>query len=172
MPTAVAMIAVLLALVYAWQVPTMFPLDRKVQEVEDHVRLQAGLYLRGAVAHGEAVSSESAGYIGYYSRALLYDYPGLTSPTAYKALKRLGPSGNNLYYMIQALTPRWIVLRSFELPLFRQIVPQTAPKYQIVRQFKWGQPEFSDGGVTYSDGDTDFFVLRRMGPPKPGPLNT
>jgi hypothetical protein len=172
MPNLATTISVLLALLYAWQVPTMFTLDRKVQEVEDHVRVPLGLYLNKVVRHGEAVASESAGYIGYYSRALLYDYPGLTSPTAYKALKRLGPARNSLYYMIQALTPRWVVLRSFELTLFRKEVPQTADRYQIVRQFKWGKPEFSYGGVTYGDGDTDFFVLRRIGAPKPGPLNT
>jgi hypothetical protein len=172
MPAFAAVVSVILALLFAWQVPTMFPLDRKVQEVEDHVRLPLGLYLNKVVQHGEAVSSESAGYVGYYSHALLYDYPGLTSPTAYDALKRLGPSGNNLFYMVQALTPRWLVLRASELPEFQEDVPLTAPKYQIVRQFKWGTPEFSDGGVTYYDGDTDFFVLRRVGPPKPGPLNT
>jgi hypothetical protein len=171
LPAFAAVVSVLLALLFAWQVPTMFPLDGKVQEVENHVRLPLSLYLNKVVQHGEAVSSESAGYVGYYSHALLYDYPGLTSPTAYDALKRLGPSGNNLFYMVQALTPRWLVLRASELPEFRQDVPLTAPKYQIMRQFKWGTPEFSSGGVTYYDGDTDFYVLRRMGPPKPGPLN-
>jgi hypothetical protein len=145
---------------FAWQVPTMFPLDRDVQQIENHVRLQIGLYLRGVVQHGQAVASESAGYIGYYSHAELYDYPGLTSPLVYHTLHRLGPSKNNLEYMIAALQPAWAVLRPFELATFRQLAPQAARRYYTVKKFDWGLPLSSERGVTYYDGDTEFYVLR------------
>jgi hypothetical protein len=156
-----AVLSLVLVLLFAWQIPIMFPLDRKVQEIEQHVRTPLGHYLHQVVHHGEAVTSESAGYVGYYSEAKLYDYPGLTSPTVYDALKKLKPDHRTLIYMVQALRPAWLVLRPSELEKFHTFTPSTAAEYRVMRQFKWGPPEFSRLGVTYEDIDTDFFVLKR-----------
>jgi hypothetical protein len=142
----------------------MFPLDRKVQEIEQHVRVPLGLYLHKVVRRGEAVATESAGYIGYYSEAKLDDYPGLTSPTSYDALKRLGPEHRTLVAMVAVLKPGWVVLRPYELEEFREHAASTAAEYRVARQFRWGQPKFSKAGVTYGDIDTEFFVLRRNHP--------
>ncbi len=50
-----------------------------------------GEYLDKVVEPGERVVSESAGYVGYYSHVTLYDFPGLTSRGALRALETLEP---------------------------------------------------------------------------------
>ena len=153
---------VVLSLLFAWQVPTMYPLDREVQQIENHVRVKVGLYLAGVVKRGQAVGTESAGYIGYYSHAELYDYPGLTSPIVYSTLHRLGPARNSLGHVIAALQPTWAVLRPSELSTFKEESPGAAAEYHLVKKFQGGPSVFSNDGVTYSDGDTEFYVLRHQ----------
>jgi hypothetical protein len=127
------------------------------------VRKQVGLWLHAHVAPGQTVSSESAGYVGWYGRVKLYDYPGLTSPTSYKALQRLGPSRNTYPELINALRPNWLVMRPIELLWLRQGFPGTAREYRVVRQFGTppGIAHLWHDGLEYVNIDTDFLVLRR-----------
>jgi hypothetical protein len=170
MPRFAPALALVLVALWVWQIAAMIPIDRRVQEIENHVRTNVGLFLRANVRPGEALTSESAGYIGFYSHAKLYDYPGLTSPTAYKTLKRLGKNRNSLLALIDALRPRWIVLRPTELEGLRSSYPRTAAVYAPVQRFtyspSWATPAppgltIKSLGVTYYDGDADFTVLRR-----------
>lgn len=78
LPTAMAVPVMVVA--FALHVP--FELAFRAQLPAEPVLQQVGEYLGEHVAPGEAVSAEPAGYIGFYSRATLYDYPGLTSKVA------------------------------------------------------------------------------------------
>ncbi len=161
---AIAMTA-FMAFAFAVHMPYTFPLEANVQhQVEDRVRKQLGLWLHANVPPGQTVTSESAGYIGWYGRVKLYDYPGLTSPTAYDALARLGHARNNMNELIRVLHPDWIVFRPYELTYFAAANPSLAALYHSVVEFKVA-PNSVDlvrGGVTYINIDTDFIVQRRI----------
>ncbi len=58
--------------------PASFRDERNIQTfVEDGVRKQIGLYLAGVLKPGQTIGCEPLGYIGYYSRHVVYDFPGL-----------------------------------------------------------------------------------------------
>lgn len=157
-------LAIGLALAFAAHVPFSFTLEARVQhDVEDQVRKPLGEWLRSHVAPGESVTSESAGYVGYYGRRLLYDYPGLTSKRVVAIFERLGPRRNNMLELIAAAHPDWIVLRSFELDAFRSVMPDEAAAYVEVKRFT-APPDarpLTYGGMSLVNIDQQFAVLRR-----------
>ena len=105
-------LAVVLTIAFAAHLPFSVPLEARVQaEIDDGVRREVGLYLASVVRPGEAVVLEAAGYIGYYSRATVWDFPGLTSPTAYAAVLALQPARRNIAGLVSQLRPPWAVLR-------------------------------------------------------------
>ncbi len=58
--------------------PASFRDERNIQTfVEDGVRKQIGLYLASVLKPGQTIGCEPLGYIGYYSRHVVYDFPGL-----------------------------------------------------------------------------------------------
>ncbi|HEY1763766.1 MAG TPA: hypothetical protein VGF85_02510 [Opitutaceae bacterium] len=118
------------------------------ESVENAVRLPLGLWLKAHVAPGERVFLEPIGYIGYFSGAALYDYPGLTSPE----VVRLRRQGLDFYDLIGTLHPAWLVLRPAELDgLVRR--PDVSKNYRVAAHF--------DNGGKQAGGDSEFYVLRR-----------
>lgn len=160
---AVVVLAVGLAAAYAVHIPFSLPLERRVQTgVEDAVRTPVGEYLREVVGEGETVTAESSGYFGYYSRATLHDFPGLTSPTSVEALGELPRTERSLEQLIEALQPDWLVLRPSELENLQALFPATAARYETVRDFATPDPvDLSRGGLSYLSLDTAFVVLER-----------
>jgi len=164
-------LAVILSLAFAIHMPFSFMVEARVQAIEDQVRTNAGQYLKATVKPGESVVSESAGYIGFYGDVKLYDYPGLTSPTSVRALKRMPADKRHLIDLVAALQPDWIVLRPWELDGLRKEFPNVADMYGIDRVFEAPDvPEselnqdfntVSFGGFAESDHDKKFFILRR-----------
>jgi hypothetical protein len=158
-----ALLAVGLAIAFAVHIPYTFELERRVQvDIEDKVRQRLGEYLHRVVRPGEKVTSESAGYVGYYGRVLLYDYPGLTSKRALAIMERLGPDRNNIFELIKAAHPQWVVLRPSEYGAFQQLMPDVAGRYVIDRDFSvpLEKSSLSLGGVEEINIDRDFYVLR------------
>ncbi len=85
--------------------------------IENGVRKQVGLFLRLYLKPGERVYLEPIGYIGYFSGANLFDYPGLVSPEVVYARRDLGLS----FYSLPAyLKPDWIILRYQEFPIMQK----------------------------------------------------
>jgi hypothetical protein len=157
-------VSAVLAVAFAMHMPFSFPLEARVQHnVENQVRKQMGLWLQANVPRGQGVASESAGYMGWFGRVKLYDYPGLTSPTAYHVLQRLGPAHNTFQEMVNALRPDWLVMRPWELQALRSFFPAAANQYRVVREFSAapGSVNLDQWGLIYVNIDTDFFVLRR-----------
>ena len=179
-PNAPAVLATVLAIAFAIHMPFSFIVEGKVQAIENQVRTNAGEYLRANVKPGQSVVSESAGYIGFYGNVKLYDFPGLTSPTSVRALKKLPPDKRDLADLIAVLQPDWIVVRPWELDSLRSSFPDVAALYAVDRVFEMpGVPESRlniDGASTVSFGglvevstDEKFTVLRRIASLSPSP---
>ncbi|HEY4888807.1 MAG TPA: hypothetical protein VIJ58_09575 [Candidatus Dormibacteraeota bacterium] len=172
-------IATVLAVAFSIHMPFSFVVEAKVQAIEDQVRTNVGKDLRATVQPGQSVVSESAGYVGFYGNVKLYDYPGLTSPTSVHALQKLPPAKRDLFDLIVALQPDWIVLRPRELVSLRQRFPETASMYAVDRVFEMAavpgsQPTDDAAATTVSfaglvewNVDEKFIVLKRT-PPRGG----
>src|SRR5262249_4740187 len=154
--------AVCLAIAYAIQLPWVIPLEAKVQhDIEDQVRTPLGQYLGRVVQPGESLSSESSGYVGYYTNGTLYDYPGLVSTTVVDSL-RAHPEYkfHGVAGVSALLRPDWLVLRPGDAETLRSAYPQVAREYQSVRRFRIsGFPgALQVGGLRVVNSDGDFLV--------------
>ncbi len=179
--------AVLLAVIYAIPMLWWIPTEARLQhDVENRVRKPLGLWLRAHVPQGESVTSESAGYVGYYGRVKLYDWPGLTSNAVYDAMKQLPQAQDSLLSTIRLVHPDWIVLRPFELQNLRTMMPTVYARYHVVKAFALPHPidkplvnatnvaavglpgvvELDRWGMRERNIDQRFFILRKrsLGP--------
>jgi len=82
------------------------------KEVEEGNRKQIGLWLRENVRVDNTVYLEPLGYIGYFSRARMMDYPGLVSERVAQLLSQ--DKALDFYTLIPKLEPDWVVLRDRE----------------------------------------------------------
>jgi hypothetical protein len=171
-PMITKSLSVALAFAFAMHVPFSFGVESKVQAVENEVRTNVAEYLKATVPPGESVTSESAGYIGFYGGVKLFDYPGLTSKTSVRALQALPPDQRDLPHLVAALRPDWLVLRPWELRSLREQFPEIAAEYEVVRVFQMsgvsdaqldadGANSISFGGLSETDVDEKFIVLRK-----------
>ena len=172
-PAIASTLAVALAFAFAVHMPFSFAVESRVQAVENQVRTNVATYLKATVAPDESVTSESAGYIGFYGGVKLYDYPGLTSKTSVHALQAVPPDERDLPHLVAALQPDWLVLRPWELKSLREQFPGVAARYQVVRVFQMpgvpdsqldvdGATTISFAGLSETDVDEKFIVLRRI----------
>ncbi len=147
--------------------PLTMGLERSIQvQIEDGVRQPVGEYLAGVVEPGDAVVSESAGYVGYYSGATIYDYPGLTSRTALAALRTLpatertwevGPAA-----LVVATHAPWFVARPHDVAALRKLDPVLAAEYHMCRSWDSGTgPFIAWGPLVKVTVDNQFEVLHR-----------
>lgn len=168
-PRMTIALSVLLAALFAAHYPASVHINSVIQhDIENQVRVKVGLWLKGHVPKGRPVVSESAGYVGYYSNVKLYDYPGLTSPTSVRVLKKAGASRNNILTLIQGTQPDWIVLRPTEFQALQAFDPKLVKKYALAIQFV-APPAGNDlswGGVEYVNIDRDFLILHKIGTPE------
>jgi hypothetical protein len=172
-PALAAVPAVCLAVAYAVPLPFFTVSERRIQRIEDNVRAPLGRYLGEVVPVGQTYTSESSGYVGWYTNGTLYDFPGMESPRVSQLERAKGLNWSNnhspagvgspqtiAYY----LRPDWVVLRPFEFATFRARFPAVAKDYRLVRWF--GNPnasaEIQVGGMTYLSTDRAFAVLRHM----------
>ena len=171
-PAVTGTLSVVLALAFAIHIPFSFAVESQVQAVEGQVRTSAAEYLKTVVPEGQSVTSESAGYVGFYGDVKLYDYPGLTSKTSVHALQALPPDQRDLAHLVVALKPDWLVLRPWELDSLRKEFPDVAARYEVVRVFQMsgvpdgqldtdGATRLSFAGYAETDVDEKFIVLKR-----------
>jgi len=73
---------------------------------------QVGRWLRIHAQPGETVYLEPFGYIGYFSRAHIVDYPGLVAPQVVRLRKEQGLDFQTAFEQLQ---PDWLVLRPGEV---------------------------------------------------------
>ena len=101
--------------------------------MENAVRRHVGLELARLMAPGETLATELAGYYEFDSNATMYDYPGLTSPTARKAIQSLPPDRRGIEDMIDALQPDWLALTAATSgPVCSSSIRTQAARYDLV----------------------------------------
>jgi hypothetical protein len=155
--------ALMLGSAIAGNLAFTIPLNAIVQQqVENRVRVSLGEYLAHVVQGGEAVLTESSGYVGYYSGATLWDYPGLISKVSAEALAAIPPSRRGypdvLGLLIEKLHPHWLVLRQIEITAIQRSSPLALLGYRDLRHFAVSVPiEF--GGLSWANIDENFWVL-------------
>ncbi len=169
-PTAaIAGVAAAIALAYAIHIPFSYPIEERTQHgIEDQVRDQVGRYLGEVTEVGETMTSEPAGYVGYYTNATLLDYPGLTSRTATETMSdqpRFADDPSAPLRITELLRPDWLILRPAEWAGLQQLNPEVAAEYTLAREFKTTGVSTEQGGLEYFNIDTDFLVLRHTAPP-------
>jgi hypothetical protein len=164
--TVAAAPAALLALVYVTALPFRTVVEARVQhDVEDKVRNPLGRYLGEVVKPGETITSESSGYVGYYTNGTLYDFPGLESPRVVGILRKARDGDlpvHSLLSLAAVLHSDWLVLRPGEAPAPAGTSGEAAPGYTEVRRFSVpSQGPISFHGFDVNNIDRDFIVYRR-----------
>ncbi|HEX4154166.1 MAG TPA: hypothetical protein VHY48_01010 [Acidobacteriaceae bacterium] len=143
--------------------------DKYIQQyVEDGGRKQIGLYFVSVSLPTDTIGTESLGYIGYYSRRVIYDYPGLCSRPVIRYLRsHPNPQDHNLTSMMNALRPTYLVLRpgEYENPDGQSRLPWIEQDYELVRVFK--VPEEDRKKILHHEASSDFEfdVFRKKGAP-------
>jgi hypothetical protein len=168
--------ALCLAAAYTLPLPLSIPLEARVQhKIEDRVRLPLGRYLGQVVKPGQSLTSESSGYVGWYTNGTLYDFPGLVSKTVVHKLDSIGAHSwanpgpvrtlRSPQLIAAVLHPDWLILRPHELTILQQLFPDTARLYRPVREFSVPEQDtqLKFGGLVLTNADRDFIVLRRSG---------
>jgi hypothetical protein len=166
-PRIAVVSALTVALSFAVALPALFVLEERYQhDVENQARFPLGMYLRDHVPEGTVVTSESAGYVGYYSAGniKLWDYPGLTSKEAFAIMEALGEERNNLQWLAHAALPDYAVWRPDEAAAFAQAFPDSAALYEEVARFTAPvtEDDLAWGGVRFAVPDDEFIVMRRV----------
>ena len=88
--------------------------------INDKNRISIGLWLKENADEGDDVLLECVGFIGFYSKLRVIDYPGIITPESVEIRKKFG---DNLAFIAFHLKPKWIVLRPFEASHFTNLKP-------------------------------------------------
>jgi hypothetical protein len=157
-----------LALAFAAPAIWTYRSDAIIQrQIEASVRTRVGLYLAAVTTPGQHVATESAGYVGFYSGANLYDFPGLTSKRSLAVMEAAPPDKRTLIYLVYKLQPEWLVLRPYELASLAADYPDVRSRYVEARHFSIAVSP-SWGGLDLANIDRDFYVMRRTDVQPPG----
>jgi hypothetical protein len=140
------------------------PIRFKQDVIEWGHRREIGLWLKAHVQPGETVYLESLGYIGYFSRCTMLDWPGLVSPKVVAARRILGlKSGYTFIPVAEKLQPSWIVARLDDIEEL-QHTESLSKNYTIVKTFDVTQQARDMGdipGIRMVYGECRFYILRR-----------
>jgi hypothetical protein len=146
--------------------PATFRGEKHIQEyVENDGRKQIGLYLNEVMSANQTVGCEPLGYISYYSRRSVYDYPGLCSRKVVDFL-RSNPDKRRLDHMLEYFRPDFIVLRHFEYNNFRADGQNRwlLEEYQVQRAFVVPHERRHEMLFPEANIDLDFLVFARKRP--------
>lgn len=117
--------------------PICFYTERMIQlHIENAVRKPAGLYLKEHMKPNEAVACEPLGYISYYSRGNVYDWPGLASRTVVAWSKAQPPERRCLENMAYDLEPEYLFLRDLEVLYHFKSTDWLKQDYHVVKVFQ------------------------------------
>lgn len=155
-------LSLFLPLVYIFSVSS-YQMRIQQQEIEINVRRQAGLWLKENVKDNKTVYSESLGYIGYFSKAKMLDYPGLVSAEVREFLKN-NPTAD-FYVAADNLKPDWMVLRRHEainlslLSVYFRLHYQQAASFDATPNLE----KYQDmPGIEVLLGDAQFLIFKKF----------
>ena len=143
--------------------PATFTGERNLQRfVEDGVRKQVGLYIAGATRPDQTVGCEPLGYIGYYSRRVMFAYPGMCNRDVVRFVHQ-HPQRRNLIDMLDYFRPDYIALRPLEYRVaLRRGNTWIVSDYERVADFR--VPDEQRAQLLFPEGnlDTEFYVFKRI----------
>jgi hypothetical protein len=127
--------------------------------VEDGVRKPVGVFLGNVMGPGETIGAEPLGYFGYYSRRVVFDYPGLCNWQVVRFMRE-HPDKRTLLDMLAYFQPDYIALRPNEYAMGRSRQDGLLNNYELVKKF--AVPEASKRQLLFADRNVDleFYVLR------------
>jgi len=100
--------------VHAAILPETMEAERRIQrDIEEQARRPAAMYLGSVMGPTETVGCEPLGYVSYFTRRAVYDWPGLASRRVVE-YSRAHPDKRTLLDMLDALRPDYLLLRPFE----------------------------------------------------------
>jgi tetratricopeptide (TPR) repeat protein len=153
-------VAITYVLCFVTVLPLTFATEKRIQEdVEDQVRVQIGRFLGHIMDKDQTVGCEPLGYIAYYSRRTVYDWPGLASRKVVEYSKT-HPEGRTLMGMLEHFEPDFIVLRYSE---YEDSYEQTwiDTNYRIIASFEALREKIQDIFAIAHNVDTGFLVLAK-----------
>jgi hypothetical protein len=118
--------------------PTLTRSERDIQRyIEAPVRQAMGEYLFLRKKPGDRVGCEPLGYVAYYSRMPVDDFPGLANREVTEFFKA-NPSQRTLGRMLEHFRPEWIALREREYQSFvtRPGMQFLESEYQVEKIFR------------------------------------
>ena len=141
--------------------PTTFNTDRLIQRyVENGVRKPIGEYLAREMKPEDTISCEPLGYVGYYSRRTVYDWPGLGSKKVTTFLKT-HPTEHTMNAMITHFVPTYLLLRPWELEALQKKKKEWLKQhYTIIQTF---QPASEAPTWIQQHFDARYTLLKRIG---------
>ena len=165
-PLLSAAVCVAYLLPFVAIVPVTFKGEKDIQEyVENPVRKAIGEYIFAHKKPGETVGSESLGYVAYYSRLPVYDFPGLASNQVTDVL-RAHPG--SLDVVLEALKPDWILLRWNEWERFYENLPVDATfmksSYRVEKVFKYDAEHGRGSFRMDTNIDRIFYLFKKLPP--------
>ncbi len=142
-------------------IATSYEMRIQQRVIENNHRAKIGEWFKGNMKPGERLYLECTGYVGYFSDAMVYDFPGLVSPQVTKAVreKHLG-----FATVVPELKPDWVLARPFECLALEQI-QYFNDNYQLVKKFEvYDELEKIDyiPGEGYLLYDAAFYVFRKV----------
>jgi hypothetical protein len=129
-------------------------------------RRAAGEWLKAHAQPGDTVFMEPLGHIAYFSGLRTYDFPGLSSREMVHAIRELG---TDWAYLIDYLSPDWLVLRPPEVARVKASMPfllGDGQTYQLAHELN-NVPQirrFSVLGRNYVEFDAHLLIFRRTLP--------
>jgi len=153
--------------------PISFYTERMIQQyVENDVRMAAGLYLKEHMKPDEAVGCEPLGYMSYYSRGNVYDWPGLANRKVVAWSESQPPERRCLENMVKDLKPEYLFLRDIEVLYFFKSNDWLKEAYHVEKVFQV-DPEIAPK-IPWLDRnmDTIFRIYKKNHPDDPEPYDT
>jgi hypothetical protein len=142
--------------------PATFQGEKNIQQfVEDGVRKKVGLYLAGVTRPDQTIGCEPLGYIGYYSRRVIFAYPGMCNLEVVRFIRQ-HPGRRNLWDMLDYFRPDYIALRPMEYRrALRKGDSWLVTDYERVADFRVPEEEKSQLLFPDQNLDTEFYIFRR-----------
>jgi hypothetical protein len=159
-------LSILLITVYILPLPSLFYLEKQVQEViENGVRKKTGEKLAVLMGDSDSVILEPLGYIGYYARnKTIYDYPGLGSKIAVQSLKKVEKvnRASGFEQLCNDLKPTFVCFRPYEYDEICQRITDFDATYHLIETIESPVTEFHSGFLkTDRQMDACFMIFKR-----------
>ncbi|PCJ66135.1 MAG: hypothetical protein COA73_01415 [Candidatus Hydrogenedentota bacterium] len=142
--------------------PKSFAAEKAIQEVvENEVRVKIGEYLGEVMGPEESVALEPLGYVGYYSRKTVWDWPGLCSRAVVEYSESADPAERNMESMMRALQPEYLVLRASGNFAWEIKGDWLDKEYVRIRKFRAPPANMVKIPWIEANLDTAYFLLKR-----------